>query len=941
MNRARHLLITAMASAVVLMLCLPAMADVLGVPFFRNITAKEYRAHNRNFDVVCDNYGTVFVANFECLLYYNGHAWRKIYTPGINRITRVARGFDGRIWVGGHKVFGYLKPDSNGRLHLQTIVSDKSYTNRFDEIDFIRTTKDRVYAHTTDGKTYYVDRNDRLVLMKEGGEEQIKAGIDSTKNAYTPNKMQVTFEHGEGILLRSFTGKKNQLTESDGLISNAINFITSDQNNLVWGATDRGLFAMDVATTYTQLTEHQGLKGEVLCINVLNDRLYAGTMDGLFVQDGTRMSSVGGISLACWQLVQESSASLLAATADGVYRITQQGISKLTGNNTFAVCVAHNSGEIFCGEIDGIYRLARNGSRTLLANISKATKLHCNGNVIVAETIFGELWQINQIDGKSKCIRRNADPSAPKASYEGVGGIRWTTDPDGYNLTTNRKDNEGKLLNIWTYPLRSKSLNSIFVHNGMLIVGGDFGLITLNVPEKNAKTITKAEQPIIREITLRGDSVVWGGFRTDDMKPCHDVKGIDIPSGSKSIEVVFSSRTQYAIAPTLYRYRTNGGTWSAWSEETVWRDNSLEPGRLLLEVQAKDCFGRESGISTVNIYAHWPWFLRWWMMLVYVGILAWLVTMILKWRTKMLEADKKKLEAIVSKRTAQLSQAYEEQRKTSAELSETLIDLRKTQKDLVRMERTATAGKLTQGLIDRILNPINYINNFSRLTTGLAKDLRQDIEDERENMDEDNYDDCEDILDMMTQNLKKIEEHGINTTRTLRAMEAMLNNTVTALRPQDLVTVCQQVMSGAQGSYKDDIGQYGIDMQAVLPEHPVVADIDIEAMGRILMSMLSNSVYAVVKKCKAGQQQGGKITLTLTENADNAIMIIRDNGIGIEAAILEKVFDPFFTTKTTGEAAGVGLYLVRELIHDHNGNITARSEKNVYCEFEITLPRKH
>ena len=45
-------------------------------PFIRNFTTKEYNAHNRCFDVLCDKYGTVFVANFEGLLYYDGATWR-------------------------------------------------------------------------------------------------------------------------------------------------------------------------------------------------------------------------------------------------------------------------------------------------------------------------------------------------------------------------------------------------------------------------------------------------------------------------------------------------------------------------------------------------------------------------------------------------------------------------------------------------------------------------------------------------------------------------------------------------------------------------------------------------------------------------------------------------------------------------------------------------
>ena len=71
-------------------------------------------------------------------------------------------------------------------------------------------------------------------------------------------------------------------------------------------------------------------------------------------------------------------------------------------------------------------------------------------------------------------------------------------------------------------------------------------------------------------------------------------------------------------------------------------------------------------------------------------------------------------------------------------------------------------------------------------------------------------------------------------------------------------------------------------------------------------------------------------------NGDHVSIIIRDNGI--EQTIINKIFDPFFTTKTTGEAAGVGLYLSREIIQNHGGDIHVESVKNEYSEFTITLP---
>ena len=78
--------------------------------------------------------------------------------------------------------------------------------------------------------------------------------------------------------------------------------------------------------------------------------------------------------------------------------------------------------------------------------------------------------------------------------------------------------------------------------------------------------------------------------------------------------------------------------------------------------------------------------------------------------------------------------------------------------------------------------------------------------------------------------------------------------------------------------------------------------------------------------------------LKLSKISDSHIeIVVHDNGIGIEDAIVEKVFDPFFTTKTTAEASGVGLYLAKEIVQDHNGTIALRTEKDAYTDFIISL----
>ena len=137
---------------------------------------------------------------------------------------------------------------------------------------------------------------------------------------------------------------------------------------------------------------------------------------------------------------------------------------------------------------------------------------------------------------------------------------------------------------------------------------------------------------------------------------------------------------------------------------------------------------------------------------------------------------------------------------------------------------------------------------------------------------------------------------------------------------------------------KKEIEENQIQIHIECPEKPVMAEINIEQMNKALGSILKNSIYALLRKLQK-QSFSPFITIKLEERSNNTVFIsIYDNGIGIEDSIKDKIFEPFFTTKPSAEAAGVGLYLCREVILNHQGSILAKSEKDNYTEFLITIP---
>ncbi len=101
---------------------------------------------------------------------------------------------------------------------------------------------------------------------------------------------------------------------------------------------------------------------------------------------------------------------------------------------------------------------------------------------------------------------------------------------------------------------------------------------------------------------------------------------------------------------------------------------------------------------------------------------------------------------------------------------------------------------------------------------------------------------------------------------------------------------------------------------------------------QVILNLFTNAKDAL--ETKSGEKY---IKLTLSEEADNYIMLIENNGLLIANDIKEKLFLPFFTTKPAGKGTGLGLSIVYGIITEHNGTITLL--ETAYTTFKITLPK--
>ncbi|WP_370246810.1 sensor histidine kinase [Nocardioides sp.] len=148
--------------------------------------------------------------------------------------------------------------------------------------------------------------------------------------------------------------------------------------------------------------------------------------------------------------------------------------------------------------------------------------------------------------------------------------------------------------------------------------------------------------------------------------------------------------------------------------------------------------------------------------------------------------------------------------------------------------------------------------------------------------------------------------------------------------PLDLVEVARTAVDWSA----DAAAAKGQDLRLEVPDHPLRVVAHLEDLERVLSNLVSNAVkYTPV---------GGTVAVQVTRRARRVELSVRDTGIGIAAADLERLFEEFYRSGDPAARAeagsGLGLAIVDRIVRRLGGSISVRSEPGQGSEFLIDLP---
>lgn len=261
-----------------------------------------------------------------------------------------------------------------------------------------------------------------------------------------------------------------------------------------------------------------------------------------------------------------------------------------------------------------------------------------------------------------------------------------------------------------------------------------------------------------------------------------------------------------------------------------------------------------------------------------------------------------------------------------------LLQLKATQGQLVQAEKMASLGELTAGIAHEIQNPLNFVNNFSEVSQELIDEMKVEL-------DKGKVETAKEIAEDLNQNLEKINHHGKRADAIVKGMLQHSRSSTGQKELTDINSLCDEYLRLAYHGIRAKDSSFNVTLETDFDDKIGHVLIQPQEMGRVILNLINNALYAVGEKKKAiTDPYTPTVKISTIKKGQYIEIRVADNGKGIPASVKEKIFQPFFTTKPTGQGTGLGLSLSYDIVKAHGGSIVVESAPEKGTVFVIQIP---
>ena len=280
----------------------------------------------------------------------------------------------------------------------------------------------------------------------------------------------------------------------------------------------------------------------------------------------------------------------------------------------------------------------------------------------------------------------------------------------------------------------------------------------------------------------------------------------------------------------------------------------------------------------------------------------------------------------------------DELKEKNDELEVVLADLQKAQDQIVMREKLAALGELTAGVAHEIKNPLNFVKNFSEVSSELLEEVEEIMKENGDgSLSEDQREEIAEIFEDLSGNLKLIQGHGERANRIVTDMLKMGRGAAGRERA-DINRLVDEHIALAYHSARATDPNFNLTIEKDFDPDLGTLEVVSQDVGRVFLNLVSNACYATDERRRSADESYEPTLTVTTRKMDDGVEVrVRDNGNGIPRGVVDKIFNPFFTTKPTDQGTGLGLALSADIVREHGGMIRVDTEPGEYTEMIVEL----
>jgi signal transduction histidine kinase len=269
--------------------------------------------------------------------------------------------------------------------------------------------------------------------------------------------------------------------------------------------------------------------------------------------------------------------------------------------------------------------------------------------------------------------------------------------------------------------------------------------------------------------------------------------------------------------------------------------------------------------------------------------------------------------------------------KLKAEIA--LTELKAAQTQLIQAEKMASLGELTAGIAHEIQNPLNFVNNFSEVSSELVDEMNEEL-------DKGDLTEARAIASDIKQNLERIGHHGKRADSIVKGMLEHSRSSSGEKQPTDINKLADEFLRLAYHGVRAKDKGFNVTLKTEFDESIGLVNTVSQDIGRVLLNLINNAFYAVDEKRSSQRDELYEPTVSVsTKKVDHMVeIVVADNGNGIPEKIMDKIFQPFFTTKPTGQGTGLGLSLCYDIVKANGGEIRVSTTEWEGARFVMSIP---